>query len=67
VKRLVIRVCGSRHPPYRVKIGPGTKTFDVLSHLKLGEDYIISPLSDPQKQFSPEEELYGEISLPDTF
>ena len=59
MKRLLIRIEGSTHPPFKLKIRPDTTSRDVLSHLKLDEDYVLSPLSDPNKHFSPEEDLHG--------
>ncbi len=61
MKRLLIRVENSSHPPFRLQIRPGTRSCDVLVYLKL-EEYVLSPASDPQKHFSLEEDLYHQIS-----
>jgi hypothetical protein len=62
MKRLHVRIHHSSHPPFKLHIRPNTKVSDVLSYLNLTEDYIIFPLSDPQKHLTPEEDLYGQIT-----
>jgi hypothetical protein len=61
-KCVIVRIHHSTHPPYKLKLHTGTKVSDVLSYLNLTEDFVISPLSDPQKHFTSEEEIYGEIA-----
>jgi hypothetical protein len=61
MKRFLVRIHHSTHPPYRLKLRPGTKVSDVLAYLNLNEDYVLSPISDPSKIFTPEEVLYDLI------
>jgi hypothetical protein len=61
MKRLQVHIHHSTHPPYLLKLRPGTKVSDVLSYLNLTEDYVIYPLSDPAKPFMPAEVLYDLI------
>ena len=62
MKRCKIRVEHSIYPPCKLKIRPGTTCLDVLSYLGLTKDYILFPLSDPSKTFTPEEELFELIA-----
>jgi hypothetical protein len=57
MKRLQVRIHHSTHPPYKLKLRPGTKVSDVLASLHLCDDYLLFPLSDPCKTFTPEEVL----------
>jgi hypothetical protein len=58
VKRLVVRIHHSTHPPFKLQIRPNTRVSDVLAYLNLCEDYVLSPSSDPAKTFMPDEVLY---------
>jgi hypothetical protein len=62
LKRLQVRIHHSSHPPFKLKILPGTKVSDVLAYLNLDEDYVLCPISDPAKTFTPEEGLFDLIS-----
>jgi hypothetical protein len=53
-----IRIEHSIYPPCKLKIRQGTTCLDVLSSLGLTEDYLLSTISDPQKQYTSEEVLY---------
>jgi len=61
LKRLLVRIHHSTHPPYKLQILPCTKVSDVLVYLNLNEDYVIYRLSDPSKIYTPAEDLYGLI------
>jgi hypothetical protein len=61
MRRLRILVQGSNPPVFKLKIGPTTRTRDVLAHLKLDERYALYPVSDPQKHFSMEDTLYDHV------
>ena len=61
LKRLHVRIHHSTHPPFKLQICPGTKVSAVLAYLNLNDDYVIYPLSDPSKPFTPAEDLYGLI------
>ena len=61
MKRCKIRIEHSTHPPFKLKILPGTKVSDVLAYLNLDEDYVLSSISDPATTFSPQEALYNLI------
>jgi hypothetical protein len=58
LKRLQVRIYNSTHPPFKLKILPGTKVSAVLAYLNLDGDYVLYPISDPAKTFSPEEALW---------
>jgi hypothetical protein len=62
LKRLHVRIHHSTHPPYRLKLLPGTKVSDVLAYLNLpDEDYVIYQASDPRKHYTSKEVLYDLI------
>jgi len=65
LKRLQVRIHHSTHPPFKLQIRPGTKVSAVLAYLNLTDDYVLLPLSDPAKIFTPEENLYDLISTDD--
>jgi hypothetical protein len=58
VKRFVVQIDHNSYPPYRLKLRPATKVSDVLTYLGLNEDYVLYPVSNPQKHFTPEKDLY---------
>jgi hypothetical protein len=62
VKHVLVRIHHSTYPPYRLKLLPGTKVSDVLAYLNLDGDYVLCPISDPSKTFTPEESLYNLIA-----
>ena len=53
MKRILVRIHHSTHPPYRLKILPGTKVSHVLAYLNLNEDYVLSPTDKPTKILTP--------------
>lgn len=62
MKRLQIRVLGSKHPPYKLQLQPGTKASDILAHLKLFSDsWVLAPASDPTTFFHSDEDLYATV------
>jgi hypothetical protein len=61
MKRLVVRIHHSTHPPFKLKLRPGTKVSDVLAYLHLCENYVLSPIADPRKQYTSIEVLYDLI------
>jgi hypothetical protein len=58
MKRVLVRIHHSTHPPFKLQIRPGTRVSDVLVYLNLTEDYVLHPLSYPTKTFISEEDLY---------
>jgi hypothetical protein len=63
MKRLLVRIHHSTHPPFKLKLHPGTKVSDVLAYLNLDEeDYVLSSLDDPQKHYTSTEVLYDLIA-----
>jgi hypothetical protein len=58
MKRLLVRIHHSTHPPFKLQICPGTKVSDVLAYLNLNDNYVLHPLSDPTKTFTSQEVLY---------
>jgi hypothetical protein len=65
MKRCKIRVEHSIYPPCKLQLRPGTMCLDILSYLGLTEDYVIYPLSDPSKTFTPEELVYDRLANDD--
>jgi hypothetical protein len=61
MKRLLIQMAGNQGKPFKIKIRPGTKAGDILAHLKLGERYVLSPVSNPTKVFSAEDDVYAQV------
>jgi len=61
LKRLHVRIHHSTHPPYGLKLIPGTKVSDVLAYLNLNEDYVLTPTDDHTKTYMPSEVLYDLI------
>ena len=61
MKRCKIRIEHCIYPPCKLQLRPGTKVSDVLAYLGLTEDYVLSPVSDPTKTFTPAEVLYDLI------
>ncbi len=63
MKRVLVRIHHSTHPPYRLQLRPGTKVSDVLVYLNLPDEaYVIYQVSDPRKQYTSMEVLYDLIA-----
>jgi hypothetical protein len=61
MKRLQIRVIGSKRMPVKLQIRRGTRSCDVLAHLKLWDFYVLARASDPTTQFQYTEDLYAKV------
>jgi hypothetical protein len=61
MKRILVRIHQSTHPPFKLKLRPCTKVSDVLAYLHLCDDYVLCPVADPSKPFTPQEVLYDLI------
>jgi hypothetical protein len=66
MKRLVVRIHHSTHPPFKIKILPNTKVSDVLAYLNLEGDYVLCRASEPNTHFHNEEALYDPLSNDET-
>lgn len=62
MKRLIIRVQGSNPKPYKIQIPPGTRTGDILAHLKLHEDAVLALASDPTAPFPHEADVHSRVT-----
>jgi hypothetical protein len=67
MKRILVRIHHSTHPPFKLKLRPCTKVSDVLAYLHLCDDYVLCAVADPAKIFTPQEVLYDLISTDDKF
>jgi hypothetical protein len=65
VKHVFVRIEHSNYPPFKLKLRPSTKVSAVLAYLNLDGNYVLCPISDPTKTFTPEENLYDLISPDD--
>ena len=66
MKRISLRIIGSKHPPVQLQIQEGTKCRDVLAHLKdhpqlFSDSWILAPASDPTTYFRSEENLFDKV------
>jgi hypothetical protein len=61
MKRILVRIHHSTHPPFKLRLCPNTKVSDVLAYLNLTEDYVLFSVSDPQKHYANTEVLYDLI------
>jgi len=61
MKRLLVLVSGNKRP-LKLKLRPGTKTSDILDHLKLDEHYVFSPAADPAKPFAGDADVYSIVT-----
>ena len=59
MKRLQIRVLGSKHPPYRRQVRPGTRASDVLKSLNQDEDYELALASAPTNPFPEDADVHS--------
>jgi hypothetical protein len=62
MKRLKIRVQGSKRPPFRVKIHPSTTPSDILARLQLDDDYVLTLASTPHRSFAKGDDVYALVS-----
>jgi hypothetical protein len=58
-KRLLLRVIGSKHPPFRLQIKPGTTVSDIRAHLNLSEKYLLTFAWDPNDPFAEDDDLHS--------
>ena len=67
MKHIRIRMIGSKGPPHKLQIQPGTRASDVLAYLKL-ERYMLLPAADRtsikealKDLFSADEDVYVRV------
>ena len=68
MKRINIKIAGSRREPLNIQIAPGTSVEKILSQLGL-EDYVLSLLPNPDQYlsfFEDEEDVYSQLKEGDT-
>ena len=58
-KRILLRIIGSKHPPYRLQIRPGTTISDIRAHLNLGEEWVIAYAFDPTDPFEEDDDVFS--------
>jgi hypothetical protein len=66
MKHIRIRIIGSKHPPVQLQIQEGTRSCDVLAHLKahlklFSDSWVLAPASDSSTYFRSEEDLYDKV------
>ena len=59
MKRLLIRVIGSKHPPFRLQLKPGTTISDIRAQLQLDEKYVLAYAFDPTDPFEEDDEVFS--------
>jgi hypothetical protein len=57
-KRILLRVIGSKYPPSRLEIRPGTRISDIREHLQLDETYVMAYAFDPTDPFEEDDDLF---------
>jgi hypothetical protein len=58
-KRILLRIIGSKHPPFRFPIRPDTTISDIRAHLKLGEEYVLAFACDPTDPFTEDDDVFS--------
>jgi hypothetical protein len=61
MKSITITVVSGKTGAWDILIKPGTTTADILKALKL-PDYVLVPLSNPDRVFSKKDDLYPKLS-----
>jgi len=59
MKRLIIRVEGSKHPPFKIQIRPVTRVSDIRKHLQLNDDYVLALAATPHRPFAEGDDVYA--------
>jgi len=58
MKRLKIRVSGTKHPPYKVVVHPHTTVSDIRTHLQLDDDYVLALAATPHRPFAEGDDMH---------
>jgi hypothetical protein len=59
MKRCLLRIIGSKHPPFRLQIRPGTTISDIRAHLQLDETYVLAYAFDPTDPFEEDDDVFS--------
>jgi hypothetical protein len=58
-KRILLRVIGSKHPPFRLQLRPGNTVSDIRAHLQLDEKYVLAYAFDPTDPFTEDDDVFS--------
>jgi hypothetical protein len=59
MKRISLRIIGSKHPPFRLQLQPGTRISDIRAHLQLDEKYVLAYAFDPTDPFTEDDDVHS--------
>jgi hypothetical protein len=59
MKRVLFRITGTKYPPYRLQIRPGTRISDIRAHLQLDETYVLAYAFDPTDPFEEDDDVFS--------
>jgi hypothetical protein len=59
MKRISLRIIGSKYPPFRLQIQPGTRISDLRAHLQLDEKYVLAYAFDPTDPFTEDDDVFS--------
>ena len=59
MKRISIRVIGTKHPPHRLKILPGTTISDIRTYLQLNDKCLLAFAFDPTDSYVEDDDIYS--------
>ena len=59
MKRILLRIIGSKHPPFRLQLKPGTTISDIRAHLQLDEKYVLAYAFDPTDPFTEDDDVFS--------
>jgi hypothetical protein len=62
MKRLLIRVDGTKRPVHKIQIRPGTTISDIRNHLKVDKDYVLAPAATPHRPFGEEDDVHALVT-----
>jgi hypothetical protein len=61
MKHIVIAILGSKYKPIDFLIQPRVTAGEILTQLKVKEDYVLFPASDPARLLDYRDEIYDRV------
>ena len=58
-KRILLRIIGSKYPPFRLQIRPGTRISHIREHLNLGPEYDLAYAFDSTDPFEEDDDVFS--------
>ena len=58
-KRISLRIIGSKYPPSRLQIVPGTTPSIIRAHLNLDDKYFLAYAFDPTDPFTEDDDVFS--------